>query len=567
MKKTLIYFSVLLLSSMSAVAFAQEPLAMGADLLNKKDCSGAVPYLLRAFEKDPKSKRVNLYLGQAYLCLNNTDSAAYFFSRTIDIKRETAPAYFGLAQVYMREKKYTDAIDNYNLAVNYDPKQIEYVIDLGEAYLATGSLDSANQQFYKATDMDPENPDALAGIGDVYAAQNIYDAAITNYKQALAIDSTNIEVRIKLGNMYMKTGKGKKAYEEFAEVSRQAPNNAQAQYNAGELLFANQLYKEAIPFLAKYHQLVPTDFKTLLQLAESAINAGMYSDAIIYYKEYVAKFPNAIGPKAELASAYYFSKDPAQSFSIFKTLPTDSLDVKDLVRYGLAANASGDTAATIRAWTHAVTTDTSLHVIENQLAGLLFAMKKYDQAISYFNKYLASNPTDYAAALNMGLCYIASQNYPDAIATLKHVTVKKPDTYLAWRWLALAYAASDSMEPAVVAYQHLISLGEHDTTAGADHSADLDEANRYLGYSQLMAGIKLNKKDPNAAKQHFQDSFNYLTEALKYNKSDRRTHVFLAEDYAFLGKIDAACKEIKVVLRTDPKNSQMLQLQKALSCE
>ncbi len=567
MKKNLIFATILLLFSISLTAHAQNQLSMGMALLGKKDCAGSLPYLLRAFKEDPKSEKVNLALGDAYRCVGNLDSAAFFYQRTVNIEKETAPAYYGLGVISVKQKKYADAIDDFNLAINYDSKSIKYVLALGDAYLHTDSLDNANQAFYKARDMDENSAQALAGIGDVYAKQNIYDAAITNYKDALALDSTNIEIRLKLANTYMKTGKGKEAYDQFADVSRMAPNNSEGQYQAGELLYANKLYDEALPFLEKYHKLVPDDYKTVLQIGESALNAGKYDVAVKYYKEYIAKYPNSLGAEKQLASAYYFAKQPAESYNIFKTIPPDSLDVKDLVRFGLAANLTGDTAATVKAWTHAVTTDTSLHVIENQLAGLLFSMKKYDQAIFYFKKYIAAVPTDYAAALNMGLCYVASLNYADAIAALRNVTLQKPDMYLAWRWLALAYAAADSMPQAASAYQQVMNLGERDTTTGADHSGDLNEANRYLGYSHMMDGIKLRKNSPDQAKNEFNDSFQYLMKALKYDKNDIKTHIFLAEDYAFLGKIDQACKEIKVILRTDPKNSPMLQLQKALGCQ
>ncbi len=570
MKKIILLLLAVSLSVFTQKAFAQNSLKQGMELLDKKDCAGALPYLLKAIQQDPKSEKANLYLGNVYLCLGNIDSAEVFLKLAIKYDDKSAPAYYGLGQVYMDQKKLVDAIENLKSALLYNSNNGTYEISLGHAYLDADSLDAAMRSFYKASDLNSKDPRAIEGIGDVYFKQNILEAAIENYKKALRLDSTNVPLWLKLANTYMKSNDGGKAYETFVRISKIAPNNADAQYQAGELLYSNKRYGDAVPFLEKYHELKPNDEKTLLQLAESAYEAHLYPDAIKYYQEYLTKHPNSLAAKGAIAAAYFFESKPTESYNIFKTIPMDSMDVKDLARYGLAADAVHDTATTIDAWTRAVTLDTTLDVIEYKLAGVLFAAKDYQKAIVQFKRYLVLKPDDYGAMLNLGLCYDASQDYPSAMETLKEVVTKKPDNYQAALWLARTYSFMDSLNEAATAYQDVINLALKDTS-GTDRSSDLNEAYRVKATVKIIAGSKLSKNNPDQAKKDYETAYDLLKKAVNYAPKDYNTHALLAEDFALMGKIDEACKEIKIVLRTaskdDPTYKRMAKLEKSIGCK
>jgi tetratricopeptide (TPR) repeat protein len=565
MKKFTILGLLLILSSFSLKAYAQDPLEEGSALLQKNDCTGALPLLRQAVSDKPNSERANLYLGNAFLCLNNLDSAEIFLKKAVSLNDELAPAYFGLGQVYMSQKKYPDAIKNYNSAINYDSKNEQYVILLGNTYLAADSLDQAMQSYYKAHDMNDKDPRALAGIADVYRAQNIYDPAIENYKDALKIDSTDIGIRLKLANTYLKNNDGASAYEQFLKVSELAPDNPQGQYQAGDLLYVNKRYKEAFPFLKKYYELTPNDSKALFELADCAYNAHQFTDAVKYFQEYLSKNPNSMDAKKSLAASFYFEKQPMESYNLYKSIPIDSMNVRELVRYGLAANAIHDTSTTIAAWSRAVKVDTTLSEIEYFLANTLFADKQYAEAIVHFQRRLVLDSTDVAARLNMGLCYFIVQNYQDAVSALRKVVEIKPDNYQGNLWLARALIFDDSLESAKDVYQGFIKIALSDTSA--DHSLDLNEAYRQTALYEIITGSKQSKDHPDDAKKFYEDALKNLMIAVKYDSKESKTHALLAQDYALMGKIDDACKEIKIVLKTDPKNEQMVKLQKSLGCQ
>lgn len=565
MKKLNLFVLAILLTCFGGRAFAQDQLNQGINLLNNKDCAGALPYLLKAVAADPKSEKANLYLGDAYLCLGKLDSAQMFYAKAVERDDESAPAYYGLGRVYEQENKYIDALKNLQSAINYNPKNIDYVLSLGQVYLDADSMDLAMQAFYKAKDMNDKDPRSFEGIGDVYRKQKIYDPAIEDYKSAIALDSMNIPVHLKLANTYMQNNNGVEAFEEFSSISKLAPDNADAQFQAGELLYINKRYKDAFQFLEKYHQLVPNNDKVLAQLGESAFKGQFYPEAIKYSQEYLAKYPNSVDAKKNLGAAYYFEKKYSDSYNTFKSMPIDSLTVNDLVRFGMSANAVHDTDVAINALTSAVGKDSTLSSLENMLAGILFADKKYDDAITHFRKHLSTEPNDAGAELNMGLCYFIIKDYSNAIAALRAMTVLKPDNIQGRLWLARTYLLADSLDEAEDAYDSVIQIAKGDTSA--DNLQTLTESYRQKGYCGVINGAKLQKDKPDQAKRYYNDALPSLLEALKYDSKDLKTHSLLAQCYALLGMWDDACRESKTVLKSNPKDEQMLKLQKSFTCE
>jgi len=238
--------------------------------------------------------------------------------------------------------------------------------------------------------------------------------------------------------------------------------------------------------------------------------------------------------------------------------------VSDLVRLGVAASAAHDTAATIDAWSRAVKLDTTLSQIENLLANTLFSAKRYADAIMHFQRHIAMDTSDAGAELNMGLCYFITQDYADAIVALKRVAELKPGLIQGQLWLARAYIFNESLDSARDVYQNVIKLAKNDSSATPQ---DLNEAYRQTALYQIISGSKLAKDHPDDAKRFYNDAFQNLMTALKYDSKEPKTHSLLAQNYALMGKIDEACKEIKFVLRVDPHDDQMLKLQKSLGCE
>lgn len=83
---------------------------------------------------------------------------------------------------------------------------------------------------------DPRNLEALITLGNAYFDTDRYQEAIDAYSKALTIDPKNPDVRTDMGIMYRKLGKFDKAIEAFRQAARENPVHVNSRFNLGVVL-------------------------------------------------------------------------------------------------------------------------------------------------------------------------------------------------------------------------------------------------------------------------------------------------------------------------------------------
>lgn len=83
---------------------------------------------------------------------------------------------------------------------------------------------------------DPRNLEALITLGNAYFDTDRYQEAIQAYSRALAIDPKNPDVRTDMGIMYRKLGQFDKALETFRQAAQDQPLHVNSRFNIGIVL-------------------------------------------------------------------------------------------------------------------------------------------------------------------------------------------------------------------------------------------------------------------------------------------------------------------------------------------
>ena len=83
---------------------------------------------------------------------------------------------------------------------------------------------------------DPRNLEALITLGNAYFDTDRYQEAIQAYSRVLAIDPKNPDVRTDMGIMYRKLGQFDKAIHAFRQAAQDQPLHVNSRFNLGVVL-------------------------------------------------------------------------------------------------------------------------------------------------------------------------------------------------------------------------------------------------------------------------------------------------------------------------------------------
>lgn len=113
--------------------------------------------------------------------------------------------------ILTNNKKYDEAISNFNMAIKLEPANAFYLCDRGRAYWLKGQNSEAMADFNKAIELDPKYSGAYFYRGAVYMKDENIDKAIMEFNMAIKIAPDFSAAYLYRGIAYEKTGEINKA--------------------------------------------------------------------------------------------------------------------------------------------------------------------------------------------------------------------------------------------------------------------------------------------------------------------------------------------------------------------
>jgi tetratricopeptide (TPR) repeat protein len=129
----------------------------------------------------------------------------------MNLGRLSALAYNNWGDALANQRKYDEAITQYQKAAGLDPKSALAYNNWGDALANQRKYDEAITQYQKAADLDPKSALAYNNWGIALAKQHKYDEAITKYRKALDIDPTAAVVFENWSDALLKQGNYREA--------------------------------------------------------------------------------------------------------------------------------------------------------------------------------------------------------------------------------------------------------------------------------------------------------------------------------------------------------------------
>jgi tetratricopeptide (TPR) repeat protein len=205
--------------------------------------------------------RIQVLEGNIFLAKQDTVSAETRFREAIETDPDLASPYLALAQIYAREKRFDQAISEYESILEKDPNYLAGYVAIGSIYDLQGEGEKAEAYYRKALGIKRDFGPAANNLAWNLAERggNI-DDALTYAQIAKAQMPDSAAVMDTLGRIYYLKGSYLSAIAELQDSLSREPDNAVINYHMGMAQFKNNDKIKAKEFLQKALEIDP-DFK------------------------------------------------------------------------------------------------------------------------------------------------------------------------------------------------------------------------------------------------------------------------------------------------------------------
>lgn len=244
-----------------------------------------------------------------------------------------------------------------------------------------------------------DNARAFARIGDRHSA-------LIEFHRAIEINAELTEAYLGIGDLYADDGDWADAEPYFASAARIEPRNYDAQYKHGLSLHLLDRIVEAVAAYLRALDIQPASYEANLHVGTAYAQIGEFDRAIPFAVKAVEIRPKNANARRNLASLYRSVEDHEsavielqQAAELMDLTPALLMDLSDslgkLHRYAEMAVTLEQVVA-IRPTTGAY----------ERLGFANFRLKRYDQALTYFQNALEFDGDYYPALNGVGVCML-----------------------------------------------------------------------------------------------------------------------------------------------------------------
>ncbi|HVM48466.1 MAG TPA: tetratricopeptide repeat protein [Candidatus Acidoferrum sp.] len=246
------------------------------------------------------------------------ENSERLFQRMIAVDPGNYMAHYNLGNLYSRQDKPAQAVQEYEAALRAQPHYAEAENNLGSVLLHLRRFDEAIEHHAAAVRLRPEYL-YVFNLGNAYADAGKPTEAIAAYREALRLDPKASAAHHNLGLVLQGQGKNQEAIAEFRAALDLQPDYESAEHNLANRLAEAGRLDEAIAHYLAAIRLDPKHAENYNGLGICYAMQGKMPEAEQQFREAVRlnpKYPNA---QSNLANALGSQNKLAEAISHYET--------------------------------------------------------------------------------------------------------------------------------------------------------------------------------------------------------------------------------------------------------
>ncbi|CAN5723293.1 hypothetical protein BH24ACI3_BH24ACI3_03160 [soil metagenome] len=430
--------------------------------------------------------------GNELLAQESQAVAKKFFEEALSINPKNAPAYFGLAEIQSDSGEESEAVANYEKALEADGDLTEIYVPLGILYYQQGNFAKADEFLTKSVKIDDKNAVSQQFLGLVRLQQGRNVDAQQAFSLSKTLDQTNAKAFYYSGESLTRLDRNKDAVKDFQKAIDLDPKYFEAWYGLGTALFELENYGEAVKALEEAKKLRNDNAEVVANLGDAyrqiedpalannkySLAESNYNLAVLFF-ERRPDFATNVAIRELTADIYN-----RIAFSIAKQCEINmrravackwNVAVRALEKSSQISKDTVDLANLGWAYYNAGKSD----IIENKTAEGRIKLEK--ARASLLQAVGSSSEYREGALLNLGMVYTDLGDHKGAIKTLSDVVAREPNWVFALNELGIAYFNDGNFKEATTQFKR--AVGRDDKFAEAYYN---------LGRSEFKNG-KINE--------------------------------------------------------------------------
>lgn len=206
-------------------------------------------------------------LGLANARMGRYTEAIREYERALELSPGYSEAYNNMGRALEGLGRNEEAGEAYRAAAERDPSNAVARNNVGAFLMRTGDLDSAERWLREAIALDPERPEAHANLAAILAARGDLVGAESEYRSAVEANPDFKEAWNALGELLETMGKAPQAIAAYSRAVAIDPSYVKARNNLGVVLALTGQYEEAAVEFETALRCAPNDQEVAANLA------------------------------------------------------------------------------------------------------------------------------------------------------------------------------------------------------------------------------------------------------------------------------------------------------------